>query len=103
MSYGMRYSVWVFQVVARQNTSSKTEHERGSVEKVKRDGRHRERSKALEARSLSAMTAGCNNKRCKLNHSCKRFDPDTDTRFFPVRLRNDKRFCVMYIEKSFED
>ena len=103
MSYGMRYSIWLFQIVARQDSSEEGKHKRGSMEKVKRDGRHRERSKTLQDRSLSAMTAGCNNKRCKLNHSCERFNPDTDTRFFPVRLRNDKRFCVMYVEKNVED
>lgn len=96
MSYGMRYSIWVLQILARQSSPDQRKHERGSMEKVKRDGRQRQRSEALENRSLSAMTAKCNNKRCRLNHSCKRFDTESDTRFFPVRLRNDKNFCVMY-------
>lgn len=72
------------------------------MEKIERTRRPGERSETLKNRSNVEM-AECNNKRCRLNHSCKRFNPDTDVRFFPAKLRGDKRFCVMYVEKPYED
>jgi hypothetical protein len=72
------------------------------MEKVERDRRPRQRSQSLENRNKSPESVKCNNKRCRINHDCWRFDPSSDTRFFPARLRNDRIFCVWFYDKEIQ-